>query len=77
MATDPGEVLMIENEAFPVVFFMLSFFVFSIMLLYALARAWQKALSTRPSGECASEAPSTGPNCAGREVQQASSISRC
>lgn len=38
---------MLNSEAFPVVFFMLSFFVFAIALLYVLSRAWQKALSTR------------------------------
>jgi hypothetical protein len=38
---------MLKSEAFPVVFFMLSFYVFAIALLYVLSRAWQKALSTR------------------------------
>jgi hypothetical protein len=36
---------MLQSEAFPVVFFMISYWVFAVLLLYALARAWQKALS--------------------------------
>jgi len=47
---------MLESEAFPVVFFMLSFFAFAIALLYALARAWEKALSTRAEVDRASAA---------------------
>jgi hypothetical protein len=64
---------MLENEAFPVVFFMLSFCAFAIMLLYALARAWQKALSIRADGNCASVSPSTGSNHAGRELEHSAS----
>ena len=43
---------MFESEAFSVVFFMVSFYAFAITLLYALARAWQKALSVQTDGDC-------------------------
>lgn len=40
-----------ESEAFPVIFFMLSFYAFAIALLYALSRAWHKTASHRqPNG---------------------------
>lgn len=35
------------SEAFPVVFFMLSFYAFAIALLYALARAWDQTATHR------------------------------
>jgi hypothetical protein len=37
-----------NSEAFPVIFFMLSFYAFAIALLFALAHAWDHALSNRP-----------------------------
>jgi hypothetical protein len=39
---------MSESDAFPVIFFMLSFYGFCVAVLYALAKAWEQALSTRP-----------------------------
>jgi hypothetical protein len=39
---------MSDGDAFPVIFFMLSFFAFGAVVLYALAKAWEKALSGDP-----------------------------
>jgi hypothetical protein len=36
---------MSNGDAFPIIFFMLSFFAFGVLILYALAKAWEKALS--------------------------------
>jgi len=44
---------MLESDAFPVVFFMLSYYTFAIGLLYILARSWQKALYPQTEGICA------------------------
>lgn len=38
---------MFDHPAFPVVFFLASGFIFGIAVLYALARAWEKALEPR------------------------------
>jgi hypothetical protein len=40
-----------DSGALPVIFFMLSFYVFAIALLYVLARAWAEAISERPKQE--------------------------
>lgn len=44
--------MMLQSEAFPVVFFMLSYYAFAIALLYVLARSWQKAVSGRTNRAC-------------------------
>jgi hypothetical protein len=49
-----------NSEAVPAIFFILSFYVFAVMLLYALARAWQKALSTRADRDSARTSLSDG-----------------
>ncbi len=38
---------MFDDPAFPIIFFMVSVFVFCVVLLWALARAWEKALAPR------------------------------
>ncbi|MGO4682423.1 hypothetical protein [Hyphomicrobium sp. 2TAF46] len=38
---------MLDDAAFPIIFFMVSGFAFCIVLLWALARAWEKALTPR------------------------------
>ncbi len=43
-----------DDDATPVIFFLVSVYAFGIVLLYALARAWEQSLSTRPRrGEAA------------------------
>ena len=39
---------MFDNAEFPVIFFLVSACAFGVVLLYTLARAWEKALSSRP-----------------------------
>lgn len=39
---------MSQSEAFPVIFFMLSFYAFAIAVLFALAHSWDRALSNHP-----------------------------
>jgi hypothetical protein len=38
-----------NEDATPVIFFVVSLYGFGIVLLYVLARAWEQALSTRPA----------------------------
>lgn len=38
---------MFDYPAFPAIFFLLSGFAFGVAVLYALARAWEKALAPR------------------------------
>ena len=38
---------MFDHPAFPVLFFLAAGFIFGIAVLYALARAWEKALAPR------------------------------
>ena len=64
---------MLDSEAFPVVFFLLSFYAFAIMLLYALARAWQKALSNQANEERSPETASTGRHPAHRQATNSAS----
>ncbi|SFV26021.1 hypothetical protein SAMN04488557_0291 [Hyphomicrobium facile] len=41
----------VSDDATPVIFFIASVYAFGIVILYALARAWEQALSTRPSSD--------------------------
>jgi hypothetical protein len=43
-----GGFAMPDSAAFPIIFFLLSYFVFGSIVLYALAKAWEKALSGHP-----------------------------
>jgi hypothetical protein len=36
-----------NDDATPVIFFLVSVYAFGVVLLYALARAWEQSLSTR------------------------------
>jgi hypothetical protein len=38
---------MLNEDAIPIIFFVVSLYAFAIVLLYVLARAWERALSTR------------------------------
>ena len=40
-----------SDDATPVIIFIASLYAFGIVILYALARAWEQTLSTRPSGD--------------------------
>jgi len=42
-----------SGDAAPVIIFIASFYVFGFVLVYALARAWEQALSTRHRREFA------------------------
>jgi hypothetical protein len=37
-----------DSDAFPIILFLLSFFAFGAVVLYALAKAWEQALSRHP-----------------------------
>jgi hypothetical protein len=38
-----------DTDAYPVIFFVLSFYAFGTLLVYSLARAWEQALLSRPT----------------------------
>ncbi|MBY0559743.1 hypothetical protein [Hyphomicrobium sp.] len=40
-----------SDDATPVIIFVASLYAFGAAILYALARAWEQALSTRPSSD--------------------------
>ncbi len=44
-----------NDDATPVIIFIASVYAFGIVLLYALARAWEQSLSTRPRRDQAAE----------------------
>ncbi len=46
---------MFNEDATPVIFFVLCLYGFAIVLLYVLARAWERALSTRPGTDKAAK----------------------
>jgi hypothetical protein len=41
----------VSEDATPVIIFIASVYAFGIVILYALARAWEQALSSRPTGD--------------------------
>jgi hypothetical protein len=47
-----------QSEDVPVILFVVSLYGFGIALVYALARAWAQALSTRPQARRARSNPS-------------------
>lgn len=56
-----------SGDAAPVIIFIASFYAFGFVLVYALARAWEQALSARHRREFAHVRPSA--NARGRRVR--------
>lgn len=43
--------VLVSEDATPVIIFIASVYAFGIVILYALARAWEQALSSRPHSD--------------------------
>lgn len=64
---------MSQSGAFPVIFFMLSFYAFAVALLYALAHSWDRALSNHPQRP---GTPRSAISSLAREIDEAPSEER-